>query len=355
MTSKLKLGIAISLIPQIILVKWLAHYPQLVETYYSKGIYPVISRFFRLLFGWIPFSFGDVLYFLLGVIAIRYVFVNRKRIRAYPLKFLLNIAVVLSVAYFTFHLMWGMNYYRLPIAEKFDLPKTHTKEQLTSFIEKLTTKTNQVHLSITSDSTKAVELPFTKREIFEKTIHSYNDLGNKIPFLKYRSPSLKKSIFSLALTYMGYGGYLNPFTNEAQVNGKLPAYRFPVVAGHEVGHQLGYSAENETNFIGYLATVNNEDVYFKYAAYSYALAYALGELQRVDMPLFNTEYAKLNEGVRKNYKEMNDFWLSYENPMEPVFKSVFNTFLKANNQSEGILSYNSVVSLLVNYYEKHPL
>lgn len=39
---------------------------------------------------------------------------------------------------------------------------------------------------------------------------------------------------------MGYGGYLNPFTNEAQVNGITPKFRLPTVSGHEVGHQLGY-------------------------------------------------------------------------------------------------------------------
>ena len=35
--------------------------------------------------------------------------------------------------------------------------------------------------------------------------------------------------------------------------------------------------------------------------------------------------------------------------MEPIFKSVFNTFLKANNQKEGIKSYNAVVGLMINY------
>ncbi|MBQ0741381.1 DUF3810 family protein, partial [Aquimarina celericrescens] len=69
-------------------------------------------------------------------------------------------------------------------------------------------------------------------------------------FLKYEQPSIKESLFSTGLSYMGYGGYLNPFTQEAQVNGLVPNFRFPVIAGHEMGHQIGYSAENETNSIG---------------------------------------------------------------------------------------------------------
>ena len=132
-------------------------------------------------------------------------------------------------------------------------------------------------------------------------------------------------------------------------------FAFLSLQGHEIGHQLGYSAENETNFIGYLVTVNNEDIYFKYVGYAYALAYCLGELQRVDEAIFDEMYGQLNGGIQKNYEEMNDFWLSYENPLEPVFKSVYSTFLKANNQTGGIMSYNYVVSLFVNYYRKNPL
>ncbi len=251
--------------------------------------------------------------------------------------------------------MWGLNYHRNPISEKFNLSEKHTKAALVDLIEKLTLKTNEVQFQITSDSTKAVYVPYSKEEIFELTLREYQKLGNQNPLFKYEVPSLKKSLYSLPLTYMGYGGYLNPFTNEAQVNGKVPAFRYPIVCAHEIGHQLGYSAENQTNFIGYLVTVSNDDIYFKYAAYAYALSYCFGGLQQMDEPLFNELFSKLNAGTRKNYQEMNDFWTAYQNPLEPVFKSVFDSFLKANNQAEGIMSYNSVVALFISYYEQNPL
>ncbi len=43
-------------------IKIFSFFPDAVEKYYSTGIYPVISRLQRLLFGWIPFSVGDILY-----------------------------------------------------------------------------------------------------------------------------------------------------------------------------------------------------------------------------------------------------------------------------------------------------
>ena len=122
-----------------------------------------------------------------------------------------------------------------------------------------------------------------------------------------------------------------------------------------MGHQIGYSAENETNFIGYLVTSNNKDPYFKYAAYAYALGYCLNDVRRTDKDDFERIMQNLNHGVKMNFQEMAIFWNSYENPMEPVFKSIFDTFLKANNQTEGIRSYNAVVLFLVAYHKNHPL
>ncbi|MEJ1223370.1 DUF3810 domain-containing protein [Sediminicola sp. 1XM1-17] len=355
MNNRLKNSIALSIIPQIILVKWLGRYPQFIETYYSLGLYPFLSKISRTVFGWIPFSLGDIIYALLVIALFRYLILRRKKIKQEPRAFFRNVFVVISTAYFTFHLLWGFNYYRIPLSETLALEESNSSEQMVLFVEKLIDKTNETQLLITTDSTQKVIVPYSKKEILKKTIAGYQKLDSRISIFHYQRPSLKNSLFSTGLSYMGYGGYLNPFTNEAQVNALLPNFRYPVVAAHEVGHQLGYSAENETNFIGYLVTSSNSDIYFKYSAYSYALAYCLSDIKKRDEATFDLFMAKLNEGVKKNYQEISDFWLSYENPAEPVFKSIFDTFLKANNQDKGIESYNAVVSLLINYHQQHPL
>lgn len=351
----LKSAIAISLIPQILLVKWLGSHTDWIEDYYSNGLYPFISKIFRFALGWVPFSVGDLVYLLLGILAVTYVYRNRRPILKNKLGFLSNIVMVLAIAYFTFHFMWGFNYYREPLKTKLQLTETKDYNELVDFTRRLIQKTNETQLKITGDTSKIVAIPYSQKEIFEKSINGYAKLSKKYSFLNYQKPSIKTSLFSTTLTYMGYAGYLNPFTNEAQVNGLLPNFRFPIVAGHEIGHQLGYSAENETNFIGYLVTVNNDDAYFKYAAYAYALGYCLNDVRRGDKEIFNELLGELNGGAKLNFQEMVDFWNGYENPMEPVFKSIFNSFLKANNQPKGIQSYNAVVSLLVAYHRENPL
>ncbi len=156
MVYKIKNWVALSIIPQIIIVKWLANYPDTIEKYYSEGIYPWISKFFRILYGWIPFSIGDIFYFILSVLAIRYVIKHWLEIRTHPLRFLRNVLFILSITYFTFHLLWGMNYYRQPLAQKFALNEKHTDDELLDLVEVLILKTNELQFSITKDTALAV-------------------------------------------------------------------------------------------------------------------------------------------------------------------------------------------------------
>lgn len=355
MKYNIKNVIVLSLIPQIFVVKWLGSYPEFIERYYSTGIYPLISGFWRILLGWIPFSVGDILYALLIIIAIGYIIVNRISIKKKPLIFIRDIGMAASIIYFSFHLLWGFNYYREPLAKTLGLPEEHGRQDLLDLVDRLIIKTNEIHFQINGDTDSIIRIPYTKKEIFDLTLDGYRSLEKQFPIFAYRHPSIKKSVFSTPLTYMGYGGYLNPFTNEAQANSSLPNFRFPIISGHEIGHQLGYSAENETNFIGYLVTVGNNDPYFQYSGYAYALSYCLNDLARRDRALFEKQYNRLNPGVQKNFKEIADFWEAHKNPLEPVFKSIFNSFLKANNQAQGIKSYHGVVSLLVTYYKDRPL
>ena len=354
MHNRLKNAIAISIIPQILLVKWLGSYPAFIESYYSKGLYLYWSGFFRNLLGWLPFSVGDLLYGFLIVSLIVYL-VKKGKYMFNDWKVLLrDFALVLSVAYFTFHISWGFNYYREPISNVFDLEENEEYEDLVSITEALIWKTNNLQYSITRDSSEIVRIPYNQKEIFQHTLEAYELFSEQYPEMRYVKPSLKKSLFSTLLTYMGYGGYLNPFTHESQVNSRIPNFRFPVVCAHEVGHQIGYSAENEVNFMGYLVMASYQDIHLQYAAYAYALSHCLSTLKSKDEARYEMLYSQLNEGVLKNFRELKAFWQSYKNPMEPIFKSVFNTFLKVNNQKAGIQSYSLVVPLIVAYHKSTP-
>ncbi len=347
----------IFLVIQIILVKVLAQFPEAIETYYSNGIYLWISKISRTFFGKIPFSIGDVIYLILIVLAIKYIFKNRKNIfsktawKLYWKSFFLKLTSCISVIYFLFHLLWGMNYYRLPLFEKMQLDKEYTEAELMAFTKKLIDKTNEIHLKITTDSLQKIENPITEKMIYEQSISGYKNLSQQYSYFKYKIPSVKNSLVSLPLTYMGFGGYLNPFTNEAQVNYKIPKYNFPTTSTHEMAHQLGYASESEANFIGFLASIENENIYFRYSGYSYALKYCLANLERFGEGKSEEFLPLINPGILKNFQETRDFWDNYQTPIDTFFHFFYDKFLKANQQKDGLESYNKFVGLMMGYYK----
>ena len=118
MLKNKKTLLALSLIPQYFLIKLLANYPEFVEQYYSNGFYQFISKIFRYTLGWMPFSFGDLVYAFGIIYIIRWVYKNRKRLRKDTKNWFRDVAAAVALIYLAFHLFWGLNYYRLPLHKK---------------------------------------------------------------------------------------------------------------------------------------------------------------------------------------------------------------------------------------------
>lgn len=343
--------VALAIIPAFITVKILAQFPDFIENYYSNGIYPLLSQTLRYSLGWLPFSFGDFVYAFAIIYSIRWLVINRKRMVRDFRNWCTDVFAAVSIIYIAFHLFWAMNYYRLPLHQILNLDAEYTTESLIAVAEKLITKSNTIHLQLVSHDSIKVEFPYTKNEVIDKTPLGYEALQKNFPHLEYKGKSIKKSLLSWPLTYMGFSGYLNPLTNEAHVNGLIPVFKIATTASHEVAHELGYAAENEANFIGCLAATSHEDIYFNYSGYTFGLRHCLHEIYRRNPEEYERLITTLNKGIIKNYQEVREFWKSKRNPVEPLFQSTYNGYLIANNQTDGMKSYSYVVALLVNYFE----
>ena len=115
------------LILAAILIKIASTQPLWVEENYSNGIYPLISSVQRSIFGWIPFSIGDLFYaFLVLVIIfktvqfIKYLF-KKKINRQYLLNGLKQILFLFLFIYVFFYGLWGLNYSRKGISYQLNL------------------------------------------------------------------------------------------------------------------------------------------------------------------------------------------------------------------------------------------
>jgi hypothetical protein len=75
----------------------------------------------------------------------------------------------------------------------------------------------------------------------------------------------------------------------------------------------------------------------------------LKDLYKRDKTTFIALNNNIHSGITKDFRNREEQWAQFENPLEPIFKRVYSGFLKANQQTQGIESYNQVVALVVNY------
>ena len=338
-----------------ICINIVAFFPTVVERYYSSGIYTYISILLRLLFGWLPFSMGDVLYSLAVIWLIIRLWKTLKAIitkKVTGQSFLASVRRTLAVVlwvYVLFYSLWGLNYDRLGIAYQLKLDRV---EYNTADLQQLTTslieQVNSTRLSL-GDS---VAYPGNK-EMFGMAVQSYKQAQQKFSFLDYRATSVKSSMWGWLGNYTGFLGYYNPFSAEAQVNTTVPRFVIPFTVCHEIGHQLGYGSEDEANFSGYLAATASADKRFRYSAYFDLFSYANRELFYRDSAAARANYKMLDTLVRKDLQEYKRFILKHENDIEPLITLIYGKYLEANNQPNGLKTYNEVVGWLIAYRKKY--
>ncbi len=346
----------ILLILLTILIKWASWYPEWVENYYTYGAYPIITKVQRFLFGWIPFSIGDLFYgFLLLVVVFRTVrffklLFQKKLTRGYFVAAMQQAIFFFLFVYVFFNLLWGLNYNRKGISYQLGIEvKKYSLADLDTLVTGIQIKVNEYAALVTEAQRDSFA---KKRDLFRESSLVYQDAAKQFPFLAYKPASVKPSLFSYAGNILGFQGYYNPFSGEAQVNTTIPRFLEPFVTAHEIAHQLGYGKENEANFVAFLACKNNESPVFKYSMYFDMYIYAINEVAKRDTVLSKIFQKKLHPQVVKDIDELRSFYRSYKNPIEPIIAWSYGHFLKANNQPGGKQSYNEVVAWLVAYYKK---
>ena len=336
-----------------LLVTWLGSHPYWVERYYSTGIYPYLSVFLRAVSGWIPFSAGDILYFACGawLLASLYVLLRRLFRREWSARqwlgwgrrFLEGVLIIVIA----FNVLWGLNYNRLGIAYQLQLrPENYSEETLQTLIDSLSERLNQTRLAM---GAHRVYPDDPARE----AIDAYRHLDTTFSFLHYRVRSVKTSLYGKLGDYLGFLGYYNPFTGEAQVNRTVPGFSIAYTTCHEMAHQMGYASESEANFVGYLAAVHSTDTLFRYSTYFDLFNYANREMFVRDSAAARHNYRRLDTLVKLDFREWAVFLKAHRNPLEPILNVVYDRYLKANNQPSGIGSYDEVTGWLIAYEKKY--
>ncbi len=352
----------IMLVPLGMLLSSIASkYPGMVEDYYSTGIYKLIGKTLSLITGVVPSSAGELLLiFTVIFTAIRIILLIIKMFRKTDgrwqmlFNFTTNIIAAASIIYFCFIVLWGLNYYRLPFStiSKLEI-KPSTTSELTELCKSLVERANHLRSSIKEDSRGVAQLSGNYRDILKKAYLGYENASRLYPELGGTYGPPKGVLLSRLMSYTGITGVYFPFTGEANVNVSVPGFDIPATACHEMAHQRGFAREDEANYIAYLTCRMHPDIDFQYSGILLALIHSTNVLYQADREAFIDLRSKYSEGLNRDLKDLNNYWRQFEGPVSDVSDKINDTYLKANNQRDGVQSYGRMVDLLLAEYRSN--
>lgn len=236
--------------------------------------------------------------------------------------------------------------------------KVYTKKDLAALRDYIVAQCNTLANEVDHDDSGAIyyngDLIEASRQAMKKLGEDYDQLSGFYVTPKYLTCS---EFFSQQYIM----GYYFPFSMEANINSVMYITNVAPTICHELAHTKGFIYEDDANLIGFLACIRSDDPFLQYCGYLSVLDYVNKDF---------IESIEKNGSVYKSHIRISDvvaednIFLTKENWQEvekkavvstATVKKVSNTFmdttLKLNGVEEGVLQYNNVVGLLLEYYD----
>jgi hypothetical protein len=339
MRYKKKLIVLFVLLAIVTIIQYtLPYYPAAVSSY-EKYIFHPFQSFRNVLFRFIPFSVGDILY-TAGAIYLVYLvgkwiyFLVKYKTHLGRLGHsLLHTIMTVCICYILFFLGWGGNYYKPSLVTFWDINTTVYEQDtsLETFDRYLVNKLNAYAPHYKSASFKEID---NRAKVYYR---DYTDSRTRNHGL-----DVKPSVFGSAMQYFGIQGYYNPFTGEAQINKSLPAFMMPFVVCHEMAHQSGIAAEDDANLLAYALGVKVPDVLFNYSAYLNLWLYTNARLSTMDTAKARGFRRMLNPLTIAHLDTLKQMRNRFKSEVSVYSGHLYDGYLKLHHQKDGIESYNKV-------------
>ncbi len=350
--TKIKLvSIALLLVLLIALQFLLSESSAFMDTYNNSIFYPLQSTRVMVL-DFLPFSFGDTLYIIGGLLLLltllRWLYyISKFRVMKGKLGgSVLNLLITFLVVTLLFLLGWGGNYSKEPLPEYWNLPRKITRKDdsiaLVKFDKLLINRINE-------------NAPLYKNLSFEEvnrlSVAWYKVYTNSK--LKAHGLGTKPSMFGFFMERTGIDGYYNPFTGEGQVNKHIPAFSLPFVVCHEIAHQTGIAAEGDANLMAYAIGMVTDDPTFNYSASLNIWLYVNSRLHRFDTALAKKLESQLNPLTKTHLDTLEQLSKLYNNGAARSLSGIYDGYLKMNQQKEGLRTYGNVATTAMLWEEKY--
>lgn len=344
--------------------------------WYIARIFPIWVNTYGRFSGMFPFSLGEIL-LMLGILLVAVAVIVavvlgiRMLMPAYRKRRERRFAKAAGVFYKGFGwillcvcLVMTLNctilYHGSTFNEKYfgKVDREYSLEELVAVRNFVVERCNELSLQMERDENGDIVY---SGDMKQTAIDTMQALGETYDGLSGYYPKPKVLHFSDFMCQQYMQGYYFPFSMEANYNDVMYITNKPATFCHELAHLKGYIYEDEANFIGYLACISSEDIFFTYSGYLSVLYYldndfydAVGRnRERYTSEVMISEQVHIDNTFVKQeeWDRINGAAIIDTEVVEAASDSFTEASLVLNGVEDGMISYNRVVKLLLQYYE----
>ncbi|MEO1516603.1 MAG: DUF3810 domain-containing protein [Bacteroidota bacterium] len=322
--------------------------PLFIERYYTRGLYIGIRWLLDHTIGLMPVPMLYVLILSLliwGIVRLIRSFQRGFLWWQWLFQTLYSLFAFVSAVVFFFLLLWGFNYARQPLEDQIGiqpkpLDRRELLEELSHYTPLLVTNRLQVRADSVplSEGDAPGELLPQIRPLVEATLAS-------LDFPDSGDPRLRCLLPKGVLLRISTAGFYMPLTGECHIDAGLHPIQQPFVMAHEYFHAYGFTDEGSCNFLAFLACIESEEPFIRYAGYMGYWRYLASGYRRADPDLYASFYYNLPAVIRTDLKAIRERMDEYPDIMPRFRNLAYNTYLKAQGIPEGMKNYSRIVML----------
>lgn len=250
-----------------------------------------------------------------------------------------DLLVLAAALYLAFVGLWGLNYRRVPLAEKLEVERsTVGRDAVVAASRRAVSELNRLAPRARPRPWPAID------DMPDRLAPAYARVQQELWMSAHAAPGRpKRSLVEWWFRRTGVDGMTNPFGLEVLVDRRVTPPERPFVLAHEWAHLAGYADESEANFIGWLICQRGDDQ-VRYSGWLAVYPYLLESVAASEREALARD---LGPGPREDLAAIAARLRATTPALRRAARRVYDRFLQANRVEAGIESYSQVVWLLV--------
>lgn len=331
--------------------------PEMIENFYSRGLFVAIRLMFGALSSWMPFAAVYLLFagllFWLGKRIRSFSFGKLKR-RQWWFSTAHSLLAFCGAVVFLFLFLWGFNYGRVPleVQQKLDT-RPLSFDELKAEMDLASAEVIQARKLLMGEDSQVIEKKYSASQLEPILANELQLKLQNMGFPAFQNVRARQLYPKGILLRISTAGVYIPFTGEGHVDPGLHHLQLPFVMVHEMSHGQGFGGEGTCNFLAYLTCKHSSDPYLHYVGVLYYWRYVASNYRVYDPQGFEAIREALPAGVRNDLKAIREAIEKYPDILPAMRDAAYSAYLHAQGIQDGLKNYDRVIMLVHAWREKH--